>query len=240
MENRYAQDYIVPPSVCDSSGQLGIPDAFALFMDLATAHAAQLGFDTPTLMKRGLFWLAVRTRVRFLRRPAMTERVTLSTWPCRPGRLRADRDYRIERDGELLISGRTEWTILELDTGRLHPTVGLFPPDFAFCSDSVWDEPFSRVKDEPLDEFARYTVRSTDVDLGGHMNNVAYLRALAGFFSCKDWQRMDVRELEIAYRSPCYEGDTLIWQRRDNGDTIQLRAALSDGKTIAQARIVKR
>ena len=238
MENRYTQEFAVLPSVCDSSARLGIPDTFALFMDLAAIHAEHLEFDTPRLMKQGLFWLTVRTRVRFFRRPKMAERVTLATWPEPPGKLRTDRDYTITRSGELLVAGKTEWTILEMDSGKLHPMASMFAPDFTFLPDTVWEEPFTRMKDEPLDEFARYTVRSTDIDLGGHMNNAAYLRALAGLFSDKDWQGMNIRELEIAFRSPCYEGNTLIWQKRENGNELSLRAALPDGKTIVLARIL--
>ena len=238
MENRYTQEFAVLPSVCDSSARLGIPDTFALFMDLAAIHAEQLEFDTPRLMKQGLFWLTVRTRVRFFRRPKMAERVTLATWPEPPSKLRTDRDYSITRDGELLVAGKTEWTILEMDSGKLHPMAGMFAPDFTFYPDTVWDDPFTRMKDEPMEEFARYTVRSTDIDLGGHMNNAAYLRALAGLFSVKDWQGMNIRELEIAFRSPCYEGDTLIWQKRENGNELSLRAALPDGKAIVLARIM--
>ena len=239
MENRYTQEFVVLPSVCDADSLLGVPDTFALFMDLAAIHAEILGFDTPKLMKRGLFWLTVRTRVRFYRRPKMAERVTLATWPEKPGKLRTDRDYVIEQDGALLAAGKTEWTILETETGRLHPMEGIFAPDFVFYPDVVWEEPFTRMKDEPLDEFARYTVRSTDIDLGGHMNNAAYLRAIAGSFSCEEWRGMDIRELEIAFRAPCYEGETLALQKRADGDTLALRAALPDGKTIALARIVR-
>lgn len=94
------------------------------------------------------------------------------------------------------------------------------------------------MKDEPMEEFARYTVCSTDIDLGGHMNNAAYVRALAGAFSCDEWQKLNIRELEIAFRAPCYEGDTLVWQKRADGDTLSLRAALPDGKTIVLARVV--
>ena len=238
MENRYTQEFAVLPSVCDSSARLGIPDTFALFMDLAAIHAEHLEFDTPRLMKQGLFWLTVRTRVRFFRRPKMAERVTLATWPEPPGKLRTDRDYTITQNGELLVAGKTEWTILEMDSGKLHPMASMFAPDFTFHPDTVWEEPFTRMKDEPLDEFARYTVRSTDIDLGGHMNNAAYLRALAGLFSDRDWQGMNIRELEIAFRSPCYEGDTLIWQKREIGNELYLRAALPDGKTIVLARIL--
>ena len=239
MENRYTQEFVVLPGVCDSSGALGIPDAFTLFMDLAAIHAEILRFDTPRLMKQGLFWLTVRTRIRFFRRPKMAERVTLATWPERPGKLRTDRDYVIEQDGARLAAGKTEWTILEMETGKLHPMEGVFAPDFTFYPDVVWEEPFLRMKDEPLDEFARYTVRSTDIDLGGHMNNAAYVRAIAGAFSCEEWQSMDIRELEIAFRAPSYEGDTLILQKRDDGGALALRAALPDGKTIVLARIIR-
>lgn len=137
MENRYTQEYVVLPSVCDSSARLSIPDTFALFMDLAAIHAEILRFDTPTLMKRGLFWLTVRTRLRFHRRPEMAERVTLATWPEQLGKLRTDRDYVVEQNGERLIEGKTEWTILEMESDRLHPMEGIFPPDFTFYPDAV-------------------------------------------------------------------------------------------------------
>ena len=239
MDNQYTQEYTVLPSVCDSAALLSVPDTFALFMDLAAIHAELLRFDTPTLMKQGLFWLTVRTRIRFRRRPKMAERVTLVTWPEQPGKLRTDRDYVVEQNGERLIEGKTEWTIWEMETGKMHPMAGIFPPDFVFYPDAVWTEPFTRAKDEPLDEFARYTVRSTDIDLGGHMNNAAYVRAIAGAFSREAWQGMDIREMEIAFRAPCYEGDTLVLQKRDEGDALSLRAALPDGKTIVLAKIIK-
>ena len=112
MENKYTQESFVLPSLCDSSGALGIPETFLLFMDLAAIHAERLRVDTPRLMKQNLFWLTVRTRVRFYRRPMMAERVTLSTWPETPGKLRADRSYTIEQNGERVVAGKTEWAIL--------------------------------------------------------------------------------------------------------------------------------
>ncbi len=239
MEAVLTKDLTILPSICDSSAALSVPDTFALFMDIATEHARDLGCGLDALGTQGLFWLAVRTRVRFYRRPKMLERVTLTSWPAPPGKLRADRSYTLRRGDERLIDGKTEWTILDQNTGRLHPMAGVFSPDIAFRAEPVWDEPFTRMRDEELPEFARYTVRSTDIDLGAHMNNAAYVRALAGSFSGEAWQGMDVRELEIAYRAPCYEGDTLVWQKREEEDgALALRAALPDGKTIVLARLL--
>ncbi len=240
MGNKYklTKEMTVLPSMCDSAATLGVPDTFALFMDVATEHACALGCGLDTLGPRGLFWLTVRTRVRFFRRPKLFERVSLSTWPENPGKLRTNRDYAITQNGTLLAAGKTEWTVLDTASGRLHPMADIFVPDGAL-PEPVWDEPFTHMPDSELDEFARYTVRPTDIDLGGHMNNAAYIRALAGLFSCETWQGMNVRELEIAYRAACHEGDTLLWQSRADGNVLALRAALPDGKTIALARIVK-
>ena len=239
MENRYTKDFPVPPSLCDISGRLSVPELFALFMDIAAEHAEALGCGIRALGEKGLFWLTVRTRVRIARLPAMLERVSLTTWPEAPGRLRAERDYLLEKDGELLAAGKTEWAVLDRATGRLTSPRDVYAPETAFCPDTVWTEPFTRAGDEPLEEYARYTVRSVDMDLGQHMNNVAYVRALAGTFGWADWQSLELRELEIAYRTSCHEGDTLIWQRKTRPDgVIALRAGLADGQTAVLAQLV--
>lgn len=238
MNSSFTKELTILPSLCDSRALLGVPAAFALFMDVATEHACLLGCGLDTLGGRGLFWLAVRTRVRFHRRPAMFEKTVLTTWPEPPKRLRAERNYVLSQDGQQLVTGRTEWTLLEQDTGRLHPVADVFAPGQDFRTEPVWNEPFERMANEPLEEFARYTVRSTDIDLGGHMNNAAYIRALASVFSDEAWQGLGIYELEIAYRAPCYEGDTLCWQKRERPGGFSLRAALPDGKTIALAHIL--
>ena len=238
MQNFYERDLTILPSMCDATAKLGIPNAFALFMDLATEHAEILGVGMNGLMKQGLFWLTVRTRIRFSDRPAMTEKVRLRTWPEAPERSRCNRDYAILRGDEIIVSGKTEWMIMNLKTNRLHPVDGVFPADMVPLEDRVLPEPFVRLTDdfEGAAHLGRYTVRSTDIDLGGHMNNAAYVRVIAGAFSSAQWQALNVREMEVAFRSPCFEGDTLDIQRRDSDAGTDIRLA-RDGKTIVLARI---
>lgn len=81
-------------------------------------------------------------------------------------------------------------------------------------------------------------MRSTDIDLGGHMNNAAYVRAFAGAFSSEERKALRVHETEAAFRAPCYEGDTLRLQRRSADGALELRASLPDGKTILLARVI--
>lgn len=239
MQGYYERALTILPSMCDATAKLGVPNAFALFMDLATEHAERLGVGMNGLMKQGLFWLTVRTRIRFYDCPALTETVTLRTWPEAPERSRCNRDYAILRGGEVIVAGKTEWMIMDLKTHRLRPVDGVFPEDLELLEDRVLPEPFARLTDDYADAdcLGQYTVRSTDIDLGGHMNNAAYVRAIAGAFSSKDWSDLRIREMEVAFRSPCFEGETLEIHRRhaDGGTEIRLSR---EGKTIALARIV--
>ena len=239
MIGRYARELTVLPSMCDGEGLLGVPNAFALFMDIATEHAEALHIGMNDLMPRGLFWLTVRTKLRFYRRPRLTERVVAATWPETPERSRCNRDYLLTAGEETLVEGRTEWMIMNLRTNRLHPADGIFPEGLTLDHARVLPGPYMHM-DEAFDgaeEMGTYIVRSTDIDLGGHMNNAAYVRAIAGAFSSKDWQAMNIREMEVAFRSPCFEGETLEIQRRttDAGTDVRLSR---DGKTIVLARII--
>lgn len=239
IQGYFERPLTILPSMCDATAKLGVPNAFALFMDLATEHAERLGIGMNGLMKQGLFWLTVRTRIRFIDRPAMTETVTLRTWPEKPERSRCNRDYAILRDGTVIVEGKTEWMIVNLKTNRLHPVDGVFPEGLELLEDRVLPGPFSRLTDDfdGAEALGSYTVRSTDIDLGGHMNNAAYVRAIAGAFSSKEWQGMDIREMEVAFRSPCFEGEALAIQRRRIDAATDIRLS-RDGRTVVLARIV--
>ena len=238
MDNQLTRKLTIPASDCDHTSRLSVPDTFALFQDMATDHAHALGIAAPDLAPRHLFWLAVRTKVKFLRRPAMNEAVEAETWPESAERVRCNRDYRLTAGGEVLALGKTEWAIVNTETGQLRRGTEVFPAGITFRTDTVWDEPFARLRDDfdGMPVFARHTVASTDIDVGGHMNNVAYVRALAGAFSTKEWEELNVKELEIHFKASCYEGQTIDLQRRRRDGGLDVRMSV-EGKTVTLARI---
>lgn len=240
MESKLTKELTVQASQCDSTSRLGVPQTFQLCMDLAGEHAEALGNGITSMLQRGLFWVAVKTKLRLLRRPALLDNVTASTWPEPPGRMREDRDYLVTAGGETLVAGKTEWTILDRNSGGLHsPREGIYPDGLDFCAEQCCPEPYHRFRGEFTDApFAEYTVCSTDIDMGGHMNNAAYVRMIAGLFPVTEWNAMDVKELEVHYRASCYEGDTLLLCRRRAEDgALELRAALPNETVIMLARI---
>ena len=239
MTEKLTKTTIIPISLCDYDGLLGVSQTFSLFMDLATEHAKSIRVGISDIGKDGLFWLAVRTRIRFLRRPEVEETVTLSTWPEKPRGMRNNRSYLVEKDGEHLVEGKTEWAILNTKTGKLVSGDEVNPKDLIFEESTALDEPFERIRDnfDEKDRFAQTEVRSTDIDLGGHMNNAAYLRALFSTLSVEERRKTNIVGIDVRFVSPSYEGDVLRVFRRNHQERTEYCMKKPDGTTVLLAAV---
>jgi len=243
MKNYLEKELYVTPSLCDASSRLSIQSIFVLFQDAASEHAEQLGIGGNVMAKKGLFWLTVRTRVRMHDYPALMAQIRLKTWlgAFAPGDLRTYRYYTIHCGETLVAEGRTEWTVLRLADQGMARIRDVGFPDITVLEDVVCTEPFSRFRvefEEDCPLFA-HTVRSTDVDMGQHMNNTAYVRALLDTFSVEELKSMRPAELEICYKQACYGGEqlTILRKETENGWIFSVRHA--DGKVAAMANLLR-
>lgn len=239
MQNKYSINTTVKLSQCDNTKRLGIPESFACFMDIATDHARQLKLSDRELGPKGLFWIVVRTKAHFYSRPDFMEDITVTTWPEAAGRVRCTRNYLIECGGEIAVAAKSEWAIIELESGKLQSTRDIYPAELTVADDVCPVEPFSRVNESftEAETIAQYTVLSTDTDFGGHMNNAAYIRALASVFTSEQWQKMNISDVEITYKNQCYEGDCLSVRKIDTEDGILIGFILPDGSVAATIKL---
>lgn len=240
MSNLLSKEYTVPVSACDNTGKISIPALFDLFMDLATEHAAILDIGSDKLSQRGCFWVAAKTRIQFSSRPRMLHTVTASSWPEKPGNIRYNRYYTVKDGEDVIIKGKTEWTILDMATMRPCKSSEVYPQDMIHLEDTVCEEPFSRVSTDFSDaqEILSYTVSSRDIDISHHMNNVAYIRAVLSAFSCKEIEDFNIREVEVAYRLQCFEGEKLSVFKRDTDDGFEIGIIKEDGKTATTIKFI--
>ena len=238
MANRYTQQLKILASDVDYEIRLSYPDIFALFQNIAVAHSEELGYDQPKMTPKGLFWVTSRVKIRISKRPLQGEAVELATWPEKPDRIRGRRNYRFTQDGQTIIEGTSEWVVIDRNKNRLYMLDNLYESGFEFFQEKVLPESFHRFSAEFTGQpFAEYTVRSIDIDLVGHMNNVSYLRALFGLFSRKELEEMDIHGVECYYKVSCYEGDRLLWYKKPAEDGTELCAKLEDGTEIFFAKL---
>ena len=234
------KDLLVLPSWCDDTALLSVPSLFAIFQDLASEHAPLMGMGAPDLAKDGLFWLTVKTKIRIHRRPEMLAAMHAESWPEKPGRIRCNRYYRLTDADGLLAEGKTEWAIIHLESGKLIPTAQAYNQSLSHLEEVLLPEPFARIREDFSDAetVETYCVRSTDIDLGHHMNNAAYPRVMLGGLSTAELSAHPVREMEVIFRSPSYEGEALTLCRRETEGGLELALLHADGKAAALSRIL--
>lgn len=240
METKICNKMLIPLSDCDNNGKLSVPRMFEIFMDVATEHAVKLSISAKDL-GNDLFWLAVRTKVRVSRRPEMSQEVTVTTWPQMPVRVRTNRHYTISDADGVMISGKTEWAVINTQTGRLQRLTDIFPSGFEFGDEVAIEEPYARVSDDFTDAeiVGEYTVKSTDIDVGQHMNNSAYVRAFFSLFSCKELEENEFTEFDIAYKAQSYEGETLTVKCREVDGAYEYAMIKPDSTVATTIRAVR-
>ena len=241
LQGFFEKNFTLSPDYCGASARMSPLAVFTMFQAIAAEHAERIGVGGAAMARRGAFWLTLHSRVDFFRWPALAQEVTAATWPehCEGRSLRCFRSYSLRQGDQLLALGRTQWAVLG-EKGRLIPFAQSgFPEDFPFVEREGITEAPARFRDDLLPEelVQRHTVRSTDIDMGRHMNNVAYVWMLLGTLSSKELAALC--EMETHYRRPCLEGETLSIRRRRLEHGWDFAAVKPNGETAVCARALE-
>ncbi len=198
-------------SECDHNGKHFYTSFFTNFMDAATLHGDIMGVSAVDLAKLNLFWVITKSRIKFYARPEMMSDYKVTTWPTPPEILRSLRYALFENDNGVFAEGKTEWIMLKKDTFRPSKTTGVYPKGTTFIDKTILNEPWEKLNDDftAYDKEVVYTVKSIDIHLSKHMNNVNYIKALFACFSTNEIDNLNIKEIEIHYIKQCFEGDEL-------------------------------
>lgn len=227
------------PSMCDRNSLMSIPAMLDMFQDAAGIHAGSVGIGALALEERGLFWIVSKTRLRINRRPQVQELLESVTWIQPAERVSCERDWALMKDGEQLAYVRSIWAALRREDFRPGHMADFYPDsDFSIAPPD--DVPFTRMGKnfDDAELLGEYRIRSVDIDRGGHMNNVNYVRAMLGCFTCEQIEEMDIRELDMQFILQCYEGETIRFVKRPSADGIMEVGALNEeGRVCFMAAI---
>lgn len=227
----------VTPDLCGKEPKMQPPAAFMLFQNAASLHAEDIGNGTAALAERGLYWVATHSRIDFYDDARLMDKLTVSTWvnPAKPNAVRGYRGYDIFVGDRRIAEGLTEWVVLNRETGFVRFSEFGFPEGFEFQDYVACGGKLRRFRDEFSDDDEVYTfvVRTGSIDIGRHMNNVAYVRAFLDCFTADEAASMPVGTMEARYITACMEGEELKIYKKCTGDGYVLGARRSDGKYAA-------
>jgi len=178
MTDQFILAAAVPFSIVDREQVLLLRGVFELLQEAAIKHADQFAAGTRAMVTRGESWILNRMAADIARYPRYEEPLRVVTWSSGIRSFKGYRDFRVYRGEELLISASTLWLYFNLTTKSLcrvpREIAGTFPsrPDAVFCPDL---EKLHLPPPAPTTAAHEVSVRYSDVDGNGHVNNTAYL-----------------------------------------------------------------
>jgi len=176
MAMKYKTELTLFNSYFDLNNRLSLKAVLSIFQDVAFIHAEEIGVGYKTCLDKNLYWVLSRVKLDIIRMPEINEVVLVETWPHEKGRIDFDRDMQIlDENGNTLVKATSKWCVIDTVKRALQKADDV-NYNGECIKDVLYDGKFTKII-LPKEEFSKsfdYTVRFSDLDHNGHMNNTNY------------------------------------------------------------------
>lgn len=159
---------------------------FAAMQEVASHHAANLGYDYRDMLERDIIWVLSRAKVRFHAFPQMGEPVHLQTWPKGlQQKIFFMRDFFITgADGRKLADASLAYVLINTRMRRILPPAALGGQIPDNNGRNAIEEPLEKIPPvDALEEMLALQANYSTVDLMGHVNNARYIDWISDCFT---------------------------------------------------------
>jgi medium-chain acyl-[acyl-carrier-protein] hydrolase len=195
-----------------------------LIQEAAWDHAEELGYGYAPMLERGLIWALIRQKMTIGWWPSWGQTVEVKTW-LRPGQgLLVTRDLDFCSQGQRFCQATAQY--LMLDQHLRHPRPSPISDSDCYHAERGPHDPERIAARVGLHSLCRFPIRSSDLDMHGHVNNT---RIGQWLFDAVPAQ---------AHQEQCIEGYEVDFQAEMRAsETIQVETLpLGDGKWHFQGR----
>lgn len=217
MEPIYQLTFSVDDLHADRFGRLKSSSILYFVQEAAGRHWQHI--EGETSQQCSLYWVIIRHRVQVTRLPRKGETVRLETWPMPTTRVAYPRSVvAYDEQGNELFRSISLWVLMDPETRAM-----VLPDKSGVLVNGILrgnELPSPRsLAPASLGAQVERTVRFTDLDVNGHMNNARYLDWLADLLPGSFHQDHIIRDMTLGYLSEALEQDRLLqqWQMDENG-----------------------
>lgn len=217
---------------------VGISNIFKFIQETAMRQMRACKPSYQDLVNEGKALILSNIRVECLRPIYPYEKITVKSWAGNNNRgFTTHRSYQIFNGDELICEGLSAWALVSTTDKKL---LRINEVDF---SNYEGEEPLTlegplrvRIPNEvKLTLVGEYTVRYTDTDLNGHMNNTYYPDML---FNClPKCHSKIVKSLAISYANEALVGDNLKIYMAFTDGKYYMRSVHEDGRVNVEAEL---
>lgn len=217
-------------SDCDANGHWKLSSVLTQMQELGESNSTGCGVGRSDLIRHDMCWVLYRLKVQFFgERPTLGDTLTTATWPGGLHGVFFLRYYQFHgEDGRLIGEAATTWVLFDIKKRRVLRPTALPTPFSAYEGRSCSLGAPDALAMGELVPCGTRTVRFTELDMNGHMNNARYA----------DWAEDEVgdrpiRSLQINFIAEARLGEEIsLSVRRDEGATY------IEGRREGEARAV--
>lgn len=220
----------------DVQAHISVISLLRYFEETAALDAAQIAFGWEELQKQNLAWILTHMQLEMLTPHAPKQTVFVRTWHAFSDKILSRREFEITaQNGTVLARGASWWILMDTHKRRITKNppqlLALNPKEPVYVTQ---EENFKRALPENAPVYAQktFTVRSEDLDLNGHVNNVHY----AAWALDTGPQDKQLQKLLINFKNECRAGETVDAHSYQETDSIyhHVLTRRSDGKEAAR------
>lgn len=221
MEPIFKHTFPITDIYLDSFGRLKPSSILYFVQEAAGQHCNILKVDWDTLSRQNLFWAVTRHRVQITRLPTRGETITVETWPMPTTKVAYPRSVvAYDEQGEEVFRAISIWVLMDTRTrAMILPGKSGVLVEGALRGNEL-SVPRAIVP-AVLQKTDCRTVRYTQLDRNGHMNNTRYLDWVDDLLPSAFHKEHPVREFSVSYHAEALEGQQ-----------IQLSWDLSEGPVL--------
>ena len=207
----YTKKQKVSASIAGSEACLSVFGIFQVVEDSITEMMGELKIDGLTAKEKfNAFWVFAKNRVKIFKKLKWNEEFVASCFISFKSLAKMNIDvFAKNKNDELVFYARVEACALDIAMQRIRKlnTVGV--DDAMLAETPLMDVEFCKFDYENLPVTEQVRVRSTNIDMSHHTNNLEYLRFILNTFSVKELETRPIKEIEVIYANQSFENDTL-------------------------------
>lgn len=225
----------------DFQGTLSLPSMFNFTQETAWKHAEEIGLGFEKLRNQNLAWVLFGIRIKAMSKwPQWQDSFSIETQPKGISGMFANRDYRmLNAQNELIAIGSSNWVIIEIETRRPQRL------DHHFSHLRLVDGSVNLIQRlKPRSEFPHllhtHKVKSSDIDLYGHVNNAKYIAWLSDLYSPEQLKNHPMDEILLNFMLETRFGDEIeiYADKAENSGKVKYKMQRkADNKIILLAEI---
>ncbi len=235
MPNEYILETTVRFADVDRDQVMALPALFQLLQEAAIRHADLYGVGAEGIEERGTSWVLNRLAVGITRFPRRDEAVRVETWSTGVRGFRGYREFRLFAGDEQLLAASSLWLWLDLRNRMLTRVPEGLEEKFPVGGNgrSLHRDEIERMKFvAPAAEAPAVpvSVRFSDCDANGHVNNTAFFDYLQTAL-VRSGGAVHPRRLELLFQReipPDTEAVQVRLERRGEGTAVAIGGAGGD------------